>query len=813
MAVSEISSPDIPGFVEIVEPVRKKHARLPSDLLRMLVALGVALVAALFGVVLDDVSTGSASDLIRVAEGLADPVVVSLVLAVRLAALLFPLLIVSFMLRQRRYRRLFLVLAAAGTAALIAWYFEPDLLSSFQPELPITRPPWVCPPEGTDGPVGGCVAASGFPSAVYLAGFAAGFGVLAPWVNRRWRTAGWLTILVFLVARSIDGTRAPMDGLVAVAFGYAVGAGILLVFAAPDRRPRGSDIITALEKTGISLSRLEWADVTSKGSAPYFASTTDGHRMFVKVMGPEERAADAMYRIYRTARLRGTERRAVASVRRAVEHEAVVSLKAQSDGVRTPRLVSVAEVGPNSMLLAYEAVDGRTFDAVPDSELTDDVLVAVWDQVNEMRARRTAHRNLAPGNTMLDSNGAVWIIDFGFAELAASDARLNTDVAELLLALSARVGPQRAVSAAVAGVGPEAVRSAAPRLQPMAVGTSVRQLIDASKGLDEDVREAVKEATGLEDIEFEPLERVRPKTILSVLGIGAAFYFLIPQLAQLDLGDIAGANWIWLPVIVMFSLTTYIGAAWALMGSVPDQIPFVPTLYTQVASSFLNRITPAKVGGMAVNVRYLQKRGIESAIAVTGVGISNVAGMVVHIALLLVFVLATGSDADLPIAVPSGGAVLVGLSVVLTLAGLVMVTPWGRRVFLRGVWPVIRTAFGGIVQIGRDPLKVLLVFGGSFVTTTAYLFALWYSIEAFGGGIGFLTVATVYLAGSAVAQAAPTPGGIGAAEAVLIAGLTAFGLASAVAVPAVFLYRIVTFWLPIAPGWAAFQKLQRDGAL
>ncbi len=808
-----MSSSDTSIAVEIVEPARRKHARLPSDLLRMLAALAVAVVAALFGFVLDDISAGATSDLIRVAEGLTNPVVVSLVLAVRLAALLLPLLIVSFMLRQRRYRRLFLVLAAVGAAALVVWFFESDLLRIFQPDLPIGRPEWVCPPEGADGPIGGCVGASGFPSAVYLAGFAAGFGVLAPWVNRRWRLAGWMTIGVFLVARSIDGTRAPMDGLVAVAFGYAVGAAVLLVFAAPDRRPRGSDIIAALEKTGISLSRLEWADVTSKGSTPYYATTTDGNRVFIKVMGPEERAADAMYRMYRTARLRGTERRTVASVRRAVEHEAVVSLKAQSDGVATPRLVSVAEVGPSSMLLAYDAVDGRTFDAVADSELSDDVLAAVWEQVNEMRARRTAHRNLGPGNIMLGTDGAVWIIDFGFAELAASDARLNTDVAELLLALSARVGPQRAVAAAVAGVGPDAVRSSAPRLQPMAVGTSVRQLIDASKGLDEDVQEAVKAATGLEDIEFEPLERVRPKTILSVLGIGAAFYFLIPQLAQIDLGDIAGANWMWLPVIIMFSLVTYTGAAWALMGSVPDQLPFVPTLYTQVASSFLNRITPAKVGGMAVNVRYLQKRGIESAIAVTGVGISNVAGMVVHVALLLIFVLATGSSADLPIGVPSGGAVLVGLSVVLTLAGLVMVTPWGRRVFLRGVWPVIRTAFGGIVQIGRDPMKVLLVFGGSFVTTTAYLFALWYSIEAFGGGIGFLAVATVYLAGSAVAQAAPTPGGIGAAEAVLIAGLTALGLAAAVAVPAVFLYRIVTFWIPIAPGWAAFRKLQRDGAL
>ena len=812
MTHEETTTASIAG-VEIIEPERSKHARLPSDLLRMLVALGVAAVVALLGAVLDDVSAGATSDLIRVAEGVTNPIVVSLVLAIRLTALLLPLLIITYMLRQRRYRRLFLVLFAAAVAAAVAWLLESEFSSVFRPELGLDLPTWVCPPESEEGPVGGCVTASGFPSSVYLAGFAAGFGVLSGWVNRRWRIAGWVTIGVFLVARSIDGTRAPLDGLLTVALGYAIGAGTLLLFAAPDRRPTGADIVRALHKNGIRLTRLKWADVTSKGSTPYFATTHTGDRLFVKVMGPEERAADAMYRSYRTARLRGVEERPFVSVRRAVEHEAVVSLKARADGVRTPRLISLAEVGPSSLLLAYEAIHGRTLDAVPDTELSDEVLAAVWGQVRELRARRTAHRNLGPGNIMLDDDGAVWIIDFGFAELAASDANLNADVAELLLSLSARAGAQRTVAAAVEVIGADAVRDAAPRLQPMAVSASVRQLIDASKGLDEDVQEAVMTATGLEEIEFAPLERVKPRTVLTVVAIGAAFYFLIPQLAQLDLGDIAGANWAWFPVIIAFSAITYVGAAWALMGSVPDRLRFAPTLYAQVASSFLNRITPAKVGGMAANVRYLQKRGIDSTVAITGVGISNVGGVIVHFSLLLIFLVATGSNAGLPIGLPSGQAVLVGLAVLLTATGVVMLFPWGRRVFLRGVWPILKKAAGGIGQIGRDPLKLLLVFGGSFVTTTAYIFALWYSIEAFGGGIGFVTVATVYLAGSAVAQAAPTPGGIGAAEAVLIAGLTAFGLASAVAVPAVFLYRIATFWLPILPGWAAFQKLQHEGAL
>ena len=68
-----------------------------------------------------------------------------------------------------------------------------------------------------------------------------------------------------------------------------------------------------------------------------------------------------------------------------------------------------------------------------------------------------------------------------------------------------------------------------------------------------------------------------------------------------------------------------------------------------------------------------------------------------------------------------------------------------------------------------------------------------------------------YLLASAVASAAPTPGGLGAVEAALIAALVAAGVDNAVAVPAVFLFRLATFWLPIAPGWLAFTALRRQG--
>ena len=59
----------------------------------------------------------------------------------------------------------------------------------------------------------------------------------------------------------------------------------------------------------------------------------------------------------------------------------------------------------------------------------------------------------------------------------------------------------------------------------------------------------------------------------------------------------------------------------------------------------------------------------------------------------------------------------------------------------------------------------------------------------------------VYLAAAVIAAASPTPGGLGAIEAALIAGLTGIGISSGAAVSAVLIYRLATYWLPVLPGW------------
>ena len=65
-----------------------------------------------------------------------------------------------------------------------------------------------------------------------------------------------------------------------------------------------------------------------------------------------------------------------------------------------------------------------------------------------------------------------------------------------------------------------------------------------------------------------------------------------------------------------------------------------------------------------------------------------------------------------------------------------------------------------------------------------------------------------YIVAYAVGTLAPTPGGLGAIEGLLIALFVSFGVPSATAVTVVLVYRLINFWLPILPGLVAYAAVR-----
>jgi len=304
---------------------------------------------------------------------------------------------------------------------------------------------------------------------------------------------------------------------------------------------------------------------------------------------------------------------------------------------------------------------------------------------------------------------------------------------------------------------------------------------------------------------------VRPRTLLAIAAAAGAFYLVLPKLAQVggSWQALQSAHWVWLPMVIAFSVLTYLAGAISLMGSVSIRLPFWATALTQGASSFINRVSPANVGGMALNVRYLQKSGVEPSAGVAAVGVNALAGTLVHLVLVVIFFTWAGRGLSKAFKLPSSSKLLVILAVAAAVVGIVMATRQGRRFAARKLLPGIRSSLANLRQVAGSPVKLALLFGGSALVTLAYIGGLAASLEAFGAGVGIAEVGAVYLGASIIAAASPTPGGLGAIEAALIAGLTGVGISSGAAVSAVLTYRLATYWLPVAPGWFSWRLLQR----
>jgi glycosyltransferase 2 family protein len=422
-----------------------------------------------------------------------------------------------------------------------------------------------------------------------------------------------------------------------------------------------------------------------------------------------------------------------------------------------------------------------------------------------------AHRSLRAANVMVSPAGQPRIVDFSFSELAATQRQQDLDVAELLASLAVLAGEDRAAATAVAGLGGHEVARSLPLLQPLALSAATRHAVAGQDGLLTRTRAAAAAASDQEPPELVRVQRVRPRTLLTIAALGGAFYYLLPQLA--DVGSswhaLQSAHWIWLPVVIAFSALTYLASAVALLGSVRTRLPFWPTVLTQGASSFINRVSPANVGGMALNVRYLQKCGVEPSAGVTAVGVNALAGAIVHAILLIIFFTWAGRAVGHAFKLPSSSKLLVILAVVAAVAGLVMITRQGRRFAARKLLPSLKSSLVSLGQVARSPVRLALLFGGSALVTLAYIAGLVASVKAFGVTASIAQIGAVYLVSSLIAAASPTPGGIGAIEAALAAGLTGIGIPNGPAVSAVLLYRLATYWLPVPPGWYSWRLLQR----
>jgi len=626
-----------------------------------------------------------------------------------------------------------------------------------------------------------------------------------------WRNALGLTVGLYAVVQLATGHTTGLSIVIALLAGRVIGLAVRYGAGSISQRPPARDIAAALsagDLTVTAIRRVPLAGSGVAGSRHYTAVTEDDRELDVVVFDRDQQAAGAFYRLYRWIRVQGqVSRTAPLSIDRTVERRALLSYATEDAGVPTPRLRTLVRVGPDAAVLAFEHCPGTTL-AQRNPGCTDDELGRIWDAVTRLHAHHVTHRALTADRILFTDDARVVLLDPGDGDVAASDLQVHLDQAQLIAELALYAGPEKSAGVAVEKVGGSGLVAVLPLLQPVALTRSTRHALRRRRDVLPAVRKILLAAVPGSEVTPVQLERIRPRALVTLVASVAAVYLLAGELARESLGSVLRtADWRWSAVALLLSAVTYAAAALSLTGYVAERLNFVRTLLVQLAGSFVTLVTPAAVGGAALNVRYLQRRKVPAAVAVASVGVSQVVAFALHILLLVVFAAVAGTGAGSPIKPPTWAYFVVAGLVVL--AGVVLALPAGRRLVRARLSPTFGQVVPRLLEVAQHPRKLAEGIGGALLLSLAYILCLAACVAAFGRSVPFAKIGFVYLTGSALGSIIPTPGGLGAVEAALTAGLTAAGVPGAVAVSAVLLFRLLTFWLPVPFGWAAMNFLER----
>jgi undecaprenyl-diphosphatase len=308
---------------------------------------------------------------------------------------------------------------------------------------------------------------------------------------------------------------------------------------------------------------------------------------------------------------------------------------------------------------------------------------------------------------------------------------------------------------------------------------------------------------GVPDTKLRPNRRY----LLLVAVLLVALYVLLPQFGGFH------SSWhllrrpvpSWTAAAVALTALTYLAAAltYCLLAFRP--LPYGRVFLVQLAAMFINRLLPGGIGALGANYAYLRRSRHSASQAAGVVAVNNLLGALGH-ALLVAGVLAIYPGS---MAIPGGhdwsagliAKLAVGLTVLLGVLALV----FGRRKFASKASDVR----GQLLSYRHRPWRLPAALLSSMLLTLCNVSCLACCALALGVHLPFVAILLVFSLGIGAGTATPTPGGLGGFEAALAAGFIAYHVASPAALAVALLYRLISYWLPLPAGAAAFIICQK----
>jgi len=441
--------------------------------------------------------------------------------------------------------------------------------------------------------------------------------------------------------------------------------------------------------------------------------------------------------------------------------------------------------------------------------VSDAALAALWAEVDRLHCAGISHGDL-DASRILVTDGQVALEDFSAADATGVQAWLDRDIAAVLVATALRVGNERAVAAAVDALGKERVGAAIPLVQPAALPAGTTKGVKHLGKVLKDFRAELATATGAEDAKPTPIRRLTWTNVGMLVGVLLALALAISSLEGVNWASVEGefenAIWGWALLALVFWPLIPMSWATALMGCVNKDIPFVPTVLTQIACSFLNLITPNGIGGTALQIDYLHKQDVPVASGASAMVLSTGVGGVIQMGLFLIAAAITATAVDTSSS-STDNTSLYAIAIGAAVIGVVLFVPK-----IRGkVVPAVTRALHDIWAVVRNPKKAVQLIGGDTAGNLLYPALLGLCLLAFHQRLDYAQLVVVQIGAGMLGNVAPVPGGVGVQEAALTAGLTSFGIPATPALATVLVFRGITFVLPSLGGFFVLRWLRAKG--
>jgi uncharacterized membrane protein YbhN (UPF0104 family) len=466
--------------------------------------------------------------------------------------------------------------------------------------------------------------------------------------------------------------------------------------------------------------------------------------------------------------------------------------------------------------MVQRPVGGTRLSNLDPETVDDELLHGIWEQVRTLHEAHLVHGALDAEHIHV-SDGPC-LVDFAAGTSTAAPQRAANDVAQLLATTAGIVGDRRAVRAAAATLGDEAVTAALPFLQPAVLTGATRHLLG---GRPRAVRQHLSrlrveagDVLGIEPPQLVQLQRARTSSIAMAVGTLVAAAVLLSDVGEPSqvVATFRHADWSWIFLAVGLSFLSNVGYAMGLQGTVPVRLPLWPTTELQVAVSFTNLAIPG-IGGTGMQIRYLQKQGVDlsSAIAAGGL-LATVGNLVVALGLFVLALAVAPAHVNFDL-LPTTGLVEFTLAAV-AVVGIAIAVVVGIPRLRRMVMPPMRRAATTLVAVLRSPYQLALLLSGNVLATLLSAWCLQACLLAFGGHVSFWPLLAANIGVVTIASIVPIPGGGSAVGTVgLTAVLVTFGVREDIAVATSLANQLIFYYLPAIPGWFATRHLARHDYL